>query len=485
MVRYDERMLLDFAPFEMISRSRDTRARALEAVISLLRRKFDLVIGYDARRFPLANASLADAHALGEMLRSHGVIKSFAPSILLPDMPRFFSWAAICNLPNEHQVAGASFERSERALMAALAEALERYLWLSETDYFVAPLRATEREIARMRSYTPISRYAGFTDAERAQSPERALRADAPYLWVRGTSLISKRPTYVPAQLVSGRNDIRHHESAHEPIIRQQNSNGLASWPTKTGAQLAGMLELIEREAYMIMWLNQLTLPRFSHETLAAFDARLAVLLDTMKRYRLRMHVVRLLTDAPTHAICVILEDRAGHGPRYSFGLKAHRSLTYAIEKAATEALRAHRGYRLHTAEHPAWDDTTPIEQIGHRDRLYYWGAHPEHLEFTVQGEEIAAPRAAWEDDSEAAHHERLLEWCRAEKLECVSVPLTHSKKNPSDLHIEMTLMPDLQPMHLKERECATGAPRWRTIPERLGYQSRAEPFTERPHPFS
>ncbi len=480
-------MIVDLVPYEEGTALGGIKKDALSALVRLLSKKLGLTIGYNARRFPLEEAPLLAPFALGETLRTSGVIMSFDLIKNRADEPRFFGWTAICNVPNRHLVAGASFENDTSALMATLAEGLERYIWLTADDYFIDPTYATERDIARKGAFIAPSAWVGFTDLERATAPEKTLHADARYLWIRAKSLITGANIYIPAQIVSATASARAHSQIREPIIRFGNTNGLATWPTQMGAQIAGISEIIEREAYMIMWLNQLTLPRIDLSGPSESDAALARALAQCERYRIKVHAVQLLTDAPAHAVCVVLEDESGTAPRFTIGLKAHRSLTQAIQKALTEALRARRGYRIFSESGKAWDAGTPVDEIGHRDRAYYWAesANAEHLSFLIQGAYKNIERTPWESDSDAEYFKRLVAWCKGNHLECVSVSLGRSQKNPTPLHIEMVAMPDLQPTYLREVERTFGGTRWRSIPEQYGYTPRGAPFAERPHPFS
>jgi ribosomal protein S12 methylthiotransferase accessory factor len=274
---------------------------------------------------------------------------------------------------------------------------------------------------------------------------------------------------------------------SEESLIRHRNTTGLATWPTQTGARLAGALEVIERDAYMIMWLNQLALPRISLESLRARSAALSEFLDTCARYRLKVHALQLLTDAPTHAVCVIVEDESGHVPRFSFGMKAHRSLTYAVEKATTEALRARFSCRRQDIAGKRWDHSVPKSEVGHYDRILYWGL-PENankLEVLLRGKEVDVPLAEWENDTPEEHLKRIVSWCRDSGYECVSVSLGASKKNPTTWSIEMVVIPELQPMHLGEKFQQLGGERWKSVPRHFGMTPRAELFIDEPHPFA
>lgn len=234
----------------------------------------------------------------------------------------------------------------------------------------------------------------------------------------------------------------------------------------------------------MIMWLNQLTLPRIDISPLLSRNPSLSKFVQNLERYRFRVHCIPMLTDAPAHAICTVIEDISGKGPRFTVGLKAHRSLAVAIEKSATEALRARYGVRLGIY---AEEKIDTVQEIGHYGRVVYWAReeNAKKLEFLIRGEVKAIEPKPWDSDSEAAHLARIVEWLRQNDMEAVSVPLTHSKKNVSTLHIEMVVIPKLHALHLFERDLALGGERWQTIPKLFGMKPRSEMFTAEPHPFA
>jgi len=441
---------------------------------------------YDARRFPFGRPDLVEPFRLAEKLTRTGVIKSFYPLSNFPDEPPLSLWGAVCGGDEKNTpVGGGTWKNDTNALMACLAEGLERYLWWEERDYFVAPVRATADQIKKYGPHIAPERFAAFSAKQRKEDPRWKLEPSSVFLWIRGTSLVTGKQTYVPAQTVSAIHDA--HIFKGEPLIRHRNTTGLATWPTQAGARLAGALEVIEREAYMIMWLNQLTLPRISLTKIRARSTSLSELIDSCERYRLKIHVVQLLTDAPAHAVCVVLEDQSGQAPRFAVGLKAHRSLTNAIEKGIVEALRARRWHRHQTNDGKRWSLGTSPSEVGHFDRVLYWGvaAHAKKLEFMIAGEEKDVVPAAWESDTSEQHLQRITDWCRGSGYECVSVSLGTSKKNPTPWSIEMVVIPELQPTYLEEKSQQLGGERWKSVPQHFGITPRSAPFSDEPHPFA
>ena len=486
-------MIFDSIPFAEVSlKSGGIAHRALSSFIAQIEKKLGVIVSYDARTISLGRPDLLEATSLAHALERAGVIHSLQKSIVLPDEVPLTLWSAKCGDTTESFVAGCSPRSNPdsdlQAMYACLAEGVERSIWFTASDHCKKTVHATTGELQRKRiSFIPPERFAGFNAAQRENNPKRELRPDSSYFWTRGLSLVRNTFVHLPFQTVSGKQRSENEIRESEPFIRQQTTIGLATWPTRKGAQLAGALEIIEREAYMIMWLNQLTLPKINLDSVCKDNEPLHTFIEKAERYNFKVHAIQMLTDAPTHAICVMVEDLSGMEPRFTMGLKSHRSLPYAIEKAMTEALRARRMYRHHVATGGHWDSKTPVLEVGHAERVYYWGV-PENakcLEFLIAGKEIVPEKKVWDSDTEDQHLSRILVWCRTSNFECISVPLTSSAKNVTPWHIEMMVMPDLQPTYLYENSRSFGCNRWQEVPKKFDITPRDTPYEDRPHPFA
>lgn len=439
----------------------------------------------DTRTIPFGKVDLLEEWALAQTLIKNNVLLSVHESWGLPDEPPTNRWSAVYNNAHRDTAAGTAVRSDQNALRAALAEGQERYIWFTQRDYFEKPVRATARNIAKKGLYIAPERFTSFSQEQRSAQKEFSLYPEATYLWAQALSLTDEKKVYIPAQVASAATAVP--ETQKEPLIRQRTTIGLATWPTLSGARLAGALEVIEREAYMVMWFNQLSLPRIQRTSLFGALPTLDSLLETCKKYRLTPHIISMATDAPTHAVAVVLEDLSEVAPRFTIGLKANASLPKAAEGALLEALRARGACRSFMKSEP-WDMTTPVQHVGHRNRLHYWSMpeHAKHLEFLIAGEELPYLfDAPWEYDSEQAHLERILKWCRDSNFSCLSVSLGNSRANHTPWYIEMVVLPDLHPTHLTEGFIHLGGTRLTEVPRNLGYTALTKPFTERPHPYS
>jgi ribosomal protein S12 methylthiotransferase accessory factor len=206
------------------------------------------------------------------------------------------------------------------ARAAAIGEAVERY-----SACVVDPgasVVATARELGP-RAVAP-RRFALFSDDQYAQSGFAYARFDeyTRIAWVEGFSLPDGSPAWLPAQLVH----LAGHED--EPPLCRTTSSGLACQASVAEATLAALLELLERDAFMITWKARLSWPLLewtANERLASFER--AYLRPT----GLRRHAVDLsrFWDVPVVAAVV----RGGS----TFGVGAAAAVT--VERALTKAL--------------------------------------------------------------------------------------------------------------------------------------------------
>jgi len=425
------------------------------------------------------------AHLLktGAQLQERAIVSSFGRKFQhLSDEPKFFAWRAAYS--DNDSATGASATSNAQALASTLAEALERYLWRYDRSVLADSLKATEQEMmASGNNIVPLEKFSGFTRDQRAN--HRALRAlsNTTLCWTRVRDILSGGRVYVPTQTVSAAQKKTAHD---EPLVRPIITTGLATGVTRENALIAGILEVIERDAFMIMWLNQLTYPRIDISDLARTHEELRTLLELGARYSLSFSAVRMVTDAPAHAVLAVVED-VGQRPHAPFivGMGCRQSLAGATAHALLEALRI----RMNARTHYARMDAARIvpKEIRHIERVPYW-LHDNRwhrLRFLTQGAISVLPKKDWEIDSPLAYLERLKTWCREKQYTLVSLDVGSSKQNPTRWFVESVVIPELQPMHIVERYQCLGGERLTSIPRLFDYTPRPQLFTEEPHPFA
>lgn len=461
-----------------------TSSDGVPTFVRFIESKLGATFVYDREKIPYGKTELVDLFDLARKMRDVGVLLNCEPASDFADEPFFFYWSATFPGGSENTAAGCDLKNERQALTAALAETLERYVWHERMDYFLDPMEKSLFEMHTRAHVDPRS-FAGFSPAYREEKGMMHSTPESVFLWIRGTSILHGAPVWVPAQSISGHKNVGSTSQGREPLLRVRSTNGLATHATREQAIVHGALELIERDAYMITWLNQISAPHYDLTTLGGRSDRLATLLALCDRYRLKPHVLRLPTDAPAHVALGVLEDLSDVPPRFAVGLKASHSPVEAAYGALLEAMRARRGARAQLAQFP--EKILQPHDVGHRDRLLYW-ARPENssrLSFLTASKAVAKTDEPWEGDSAAAHLSRIATWCKERTYDFISVPLTSSYKGLVPWQTEMVVIPQLQPLHFSEKVPQTSGDRLREIPLQYGYTPRSEPFTAEPHPFS
>jgi ribosomal protein S12 methylthiotransferase accessory factor len=250
---------------------------------------------------------------------------------------------------------------------ASIGEALERY-----SAAFVPSDRIFVGTADELPAAVAPERFALFhpTQLTHEAFPFRPFRRDSVVSWVRGLGLPGGRPAYLPAQLVflswGGR-------ARAEDQITYATSNGLACAPTFEEAILAGLLELIERDAVMLVWYGRLSLPLLDW----ADDPGLA-LLDA--RYfaptGLRYSAVDLSIFFGIPTVLGVVHGAPGVLGAVGVGAACAPTVSVAWRKALAEAFAVQRWVRDRALERPD-DVERPAAEIRSFDGHTMFYAHP------------------------------------------------------------------------------------------------------------
>ncbi len=276
-----------------------------------------------------------------------GVVRGMQEAFAGPEDARLP--AVWCESAYPHALVGGGSGLSLReARAAAIGEAVERYS-ASDVD-LDACVVATARELGS-QAVDP-TRFALFSDSQYATPgfPYVRFDRDMRISWVAGVSLPDRAPAWLPAQLVH----LAGHEN--EPRICRTTSSGLACHATEEEATLRALLELLERDAFMITWRARISWP-----LLDSFEA------PFLEPTGLRWSAVDLseLWDVPTVAAVV------RGGGTLGVGAAAALTVDRAVAKALDEAARVRtwaRALRARGEKAPAAEE---IEELADHIRYY------------------------------------------------------------------------------------------------------------------
>jgi ribosomal protein S12 methylthiotransferase accessory factor len=233
----------------------------------------------------------------------------------------------------------------EAAEAAAVGEALERYAGSYVPEDRLVLASAHELGPAAVDP----ARFALFCDEQHAAPgfPFRPFRRETVVSWVDGFALPGGEPAYLPAQLVYMP---WRRKALGEVRIGHATSSGLACAPTLEEAVLTGLLELVERDAFMLVWHNRLSLPLLDWSDdpeLEPIDRRF------FAPSRLRYAAVDLSVFLGIPTVLGVVHGASGRLGALGVGAGCAPTIAVAWRKALAEAFSVQRWVRDQALEEP------------------------------------------------------------------------------------------------------------------------------------
>lgn len=378
---------------------------------------------------------------------------------------------------------GASLSKEE-ALSKTVGEALERF-FLSK--YKRDDLKhASYRQIKRSRKHTlDINTLNGFLPWQKELRTQLSCTEDSELYWVVGEEYPSGKKIYLPAQLVFW--NYKHDE---EKMLARITTSGCAGHFTKEQAVLAGLLENIQRDGFLVYWLNNLA-PRVL-DISTVHDPEVDAFMEYLKRYRMEVIFLNTTTDIGVPTVTCVAIDRASEGgPIISLGAAAGFDIPNLLIHSAIEAVIVN-AYAANNDTCELKKDYLPFRDasITRRERLTMWkGPEMEkRIRPFLSGEKQSVQEFIG-TANEVKKPKEQLEYVmrRFEKLGRGYEVYVYEVRSPIlkalGYHVVRTIVPQLLPLYLLEHTAPLDSRRLREVPEKLGYKAASEP-NPWPHPF-
>jgi ribosomal protein S12 methylthiotransferase accessory factor len=371
------------------------------------------------------------------------------------------------------------------AQASALAEALERYsgaCWKGEEIIFcrrceldTESVDPRELVLFAPSQYTEL-RYSTYSD-------------DTIFGWVRARSLITDQLVFVPALAVF----MNYEVQSPAEFIFPMTSNGLAAGPTLPEAILRAAFEVLERDAAMITWLNELLCTRV--DPLSHPDPDVREICKAYQRRRVHFELYLLPTDHPVKVFVAIAYQEGGDGPAAVLGLGADTESRLAARRAILEAAQVRPGLRQRMRFPEARrrmeelvDDPRRVTRLEDHDLLY---ASPKMLGSFDFLRMRPHASISWQQGTLSSTSLKL--GCLTDHFQTKGADLLYFNLTTSDLddiglHTARVIIPGFQPIDFGWKERRLGGERLYELPQRLGLRSRRqtlEDLNPRPHPIS
>lgn len=372
---------------------------------------------------------------------------------------------------------------AEEAIGGAIGEAVERYC-------------AAHIDLSRMHRTTlgsaptdsiPLHDFVLYSSNQYAVPgfPFLPLSSDLQVDWIRARELPGTAAVWVPASLIYMHSD----NVMPGDALCHANSNGLAAGPTVAAATRSALLELIERDAFVITWLNRLSAPEIDLNS--ASDTVVSIARH-YARFDIRLRAFNLTTDIPAPVTLALAQDLSGRGPAVVIGLGCHLDPALALQRAVFEVCQVHPGevhrHANSTSKAPrVFEDVRTIEDHS----AFFWDpARLGELDFL-----LTSGRSTQLDSgpSRTGRHpeedvDYLVRALRDAGSRVAVVELTTGDLRDFDIHVVRALATGLQPIHFGFERERLGGRRVFEVPQRCGYRETISVESELnrcPHPLA
>ncbi|WP_163099783.1 TOMM precursor leader peptide-binding protein [Peribacillus alkalitolerans] len=326
---------------------------------------------------------------------------------------------------------------------------------------------------------------------EKPGFPFKSFNPDRKINWVWGYSFLQERPILVPELLAY------YSLGCGEQGFVYETSNGCALGGSLEEAILYGILEVVERDSFLMTWYAQLTLPRLDPKS--ADDQELQLMIERMRvvgGYDLYLYNSTMEHGIPS--IFALAKNRKQKGLNLICAAGAHpdpvRAVKTAIHELAGMMLTLDEKFETNQEEYVRMlQDSTLVQQMDDHGMLYGLPQAEKRLHFLM--EDNRPLRKFNEEFKWKSGHTDLTEELQAIlqalfqlNLDVIVVDQSTPETIRNGLHCVKVLIPGMLPMtfgqHLTR---VTGLERVLKVPMELGYTKQPlalEQLNPHPHPF-
>lgn len=421
--------------------------------------------------------------------KDYGLIKKIKRVRQYYDEPRFWYYSADLNdsfLKNDgrhfhSKSSGASLHSQKEALLKCLCESAERYcnfFFKKESTVITKSISQIDRKFIDPRSISAFSK----TQLKKDEFKKFRINNNSVFRWTDCISLLNHEQYLIPSQFIY----LSYPYLKDEPSIYSTISTGVAGGANLSAAIVRGICEVIERDSFMIFYLNKLTPPKINLENIDNLEIqKLLLILD---RYKFEVVVLDITTDIKIPTIASIIINRSGIGKAISVGLKCDFDIIKAISGSIEEALHTRSWLRSSFEDQPikvSFKEMQKSSDIKLRGFLWYSKEAIKNLDFWIENAKLKDVNYNNKIMKSGEKLKMLIEIFKTKKYDLYYKDITIEKIKKLNYRIVKVIIPKMQPIYLNEKYPLLGSTRLHNIPEKLGFKNKSEgDLNKYPHPF-
>lgn len=422
--------------------------------------------------------------------KSNKILKSFGRIYQYSDEVKLYQYYAQLNLLKTNNnfenitASGFSLFSKKDAVLKCLSEALERYA-LKNIDNALIYSKKSDLD----KPSIDLSRIISFSKKQRDKDKNLQFNIEGEYSWVLGKDLFSLKNVYIPTQLVY----LTYIRNYNESLIRLPISTGAASGTAYSASIYRGICEIIERDSFMIFYLNKLSPKRVALSK--SKNKMIKKILKISKNYNFLLKVFDITTDVNVYTFLTIIYDPTGIGPSISVGLKSDLNPINALIGSISEAFHPRNWLRNemdNISNQDIFDKNSCPRTLKDRGMLWLGKEMLEKLNFFVNSKNIVVNIDDYKNisfEKSSDNLEKMISILKKSNLNAYFVDITPklSFLEKSKFNVVMVVIPELHPLHLDEKYPYFGGNRLYEVPFKLNLlkkKSEEINLNKFPHPF-
>ncbi len=296
--------------------------------------------------------------------------------------------------------------------------------------------------------------------------------------------MIKHERILIPSQLIY----LSYPFISSEPVIYLGISTGAAGGSCLSAALVRGICEVIERDAFMIFYLNKLNANRVNLNQVN--DSRIKNLIQILKQYKMELYTFDITTDIniPTHLSVVV--DRTGFGKAITLGLKSDLNSVESIIGSIEETFNSRSWIRTeYEKSNKKVTTSDPLKNSDIRTRGMLWFPVEiiSNLDFLLKSPPLKTivPGVKMKIPS-GQQLKLLLDIFKARGYEVLYKDITIPVFKKMNYFVVKVIIPQMQPFYLDENIKLLGGSRLYKVPRILGFKGKSSEneLNKFPHPF-
>lgn len=296
-----------------------------------------------------------------------------------------------------------------------------------------------------------------FLSIQKERFKRLQYNSSAPIQWVGGRNLVTDQKTLIPRRITQW--FVANGE--REEVFAHATTNGSAGYFTRMGAVLRGLLEVVQRDGFLVHWLTMIA-PELIHVETLSDDLRERV--RRLESYGLSIHILNVTSLSIPSVIVAAANNNSKYAYQVTLSGAADVNFHDAIENALREIMiGSEMFYYPEEGTKTGLERTEPepfVSRFGKAERQLYWrGAkRMKNFEWFISGDAVSYLDLCRKYDAPSMKQDSgKLSWCidRLKGFGNDYHPVVYFPKNPIQkelgFYVAQVFIPKAFPLYLVE----------------------------------